>query len=367
MRFFNFGRRQEDLPAWEAATPEQLQLRALPLLKLCASTLEAVECMMISPGSSESTEFEKRLGELRNSIGDTLPSVQAISEIRRESRDSIREMGLWQRREVDQLQKDLVRAIQGLVQELRVALRDQQNLLGDFGDFQNRLETIQSSDDIREIKNGLCSEINVAKRILEWQTDAHTRLQEEYASAVQSLENKIDALRCQSGVDLVTGTYNRTGFEEQFELAKSAAETGSSALTVGVIDIDGFRQLNSENGRQAGDEMLALFGQHLGMALGQDLLLARIGKDEFGVLFNGFTGLLEKRLQSAFKSMPAIRLPGEAASGAEIRLKASAGLTSVLPQESHTEVFQRAESALFEAKRDGGNCIRVRESKKKAA
>lgn len=367
MRLFSFKRRIETDSRWEAASSEQLQTRALPLLRLCLSLLDSVNFMLVSPGSAESKAFESQLAALKGTIEDSIPSFDRLSQVQRESRESIRGIGDWQRRELEQLQKELVGAIRSLVEEIRVALRDHENLLGDFGDFSGRLDAMRACDDIQELKIGLCSEVNVAKRIIEWQSAAHESLRANYEEAVRGLQAHIDEGTETVRRDDLTGLPDQHELESRLETVRSQTLDKNSVLSLAVIDLDNFKRINEENGRQAGDTLLSFFARHLEVAMGSDSVVARTGNDEFSVLFVGFEGLLEKRLRKALDTMPELKVKrGDEGQSAGIALQASAGIASIKESESLSKAAERAGAALNEARRSGGNRIHTFEPKKAA-
>ncbi|MDC7714446.1 diguanylate cyclase [Vogesella sp. LYT5W] len=81
--------------------------------------------------------------------------------------------------------------------------------------------------------------------------------------------------------DPLTGLPNRRAlFDELERLLAQAVRTGSSVL-VGVIDLDGFKQINDRHGHQAGDDFLQAVAQRLQSGLRATEMLGRMGGDEF--------------------------------------------------------------------------------------
>lgn len=84
--------------------------------------------------------------------------------------------------------------------------------------------------------------------------------------------------------DYLTGLYNRRFYEEEFQRRVTGNE-----FPIGVFlgDIDGFKVYNDTYGHAEGDRILVKITQKLGILVGQDGILARIGGDEFAIIVTG--------------------------------------------------------------------------------
>jgi diguanylate cyclase (GGDEF)-like protein len=148
----------------------------------------------------------------------------------------------------------------------------------------------------------------------------------------------------QAHLDPLTGIPNRRAFMT----ALDEALTGDGALV--FIDLDGFKAVNDTLGHAAGDRLLTVVAQRLSAAVGDDDLLARLAGDEFVVLVKdvrdsaGLTGLAD-RMATAFE--PPVLLADTA-----VPVRASIGTTLFTAGQDCQEVLHRADTAMYEAKRD---------------
>ena len=133
--------------------------------------------------------------------------------------------------------------------------------------------------------------------------------------------------------------------------------TVEAPLTIAVIDMDHFKVINDRCGHATGDFVLKEFARLGREALRDSDVLGRWGGEEFLVIMPDAT--LESALASLERMRTlvcAIRLP---ASGAGLRVTLSAGLASGLSSGSLDEVIARADAALYAAKNEGRNLVRV--------
>jgi diguanylate cyclase (GGDEF)-like protein len=160
--------------------------------------------------------------------------------------------------------------------------------------------------------------------------------------------------------DALTGLPNRRRTAELATAALAEARATGSPLTIAIIDMDHFKIINDRCGHATGDFVLKEFARVGREALRDSDVLGRWGGEEFLLIMPGATlefGLasLERMRTMVF----GIHLP---ASGAGLRVSLSAGLaTSQRHGRSLDEMVARADSALYAAKNDGRDLVRVAE------
>jgi diguanylate cyclase (GGDEF)-like protein len=149
--------------------------------------------------------------------------------------------------------------------------------------------------------------------------------------------------RHESRHDVLTGLPNRRAFEEQLESEIARGRRYGGTLTVGLIDLDGFKAINDRCGHGGGDEVLRAVAAHLARLRGADRAF-RFGGDEFVVIFPGADvagarGAMT-RVQRSVRQDPACRGTGF-----------SWGLAELSEHAQADTLLAAADSALYEAKR----------------
>ena len=150
-------------------------------------------------------------------------------------------------------------------------------------------------------------------------------------------------------LDGLTGLPNRRGLDE--DLAVASAET--SVLV--MVDVDHFKIYNDTNGHTAGDEALQLVAEVLSSNLRPGDQAYRYGGEEFCLLLDGVDPSKAQQVAERVRSAVwASVFPGGAAQPGG-RVTISLGLAERHPDESVAAWLERADRALYEAKRNGRN------------
>lgn len=167
-----------------------------------------------------------------------------------------------------------------------------------------------------------------------------------------------EELHRQTVLDPLTGLPNRRHFLECLDLAIGHARTHGECLCLGLIDVDWFKAINDGFGHAAGDQVLRALAQRLLGMLPSDLILARIGGEEFALL------LPRRDLDAAFAVAEAMRVAVAVKPFSVERtvhsLTISVGLAELdTVQGCRAELMRAADRALYAAKSDGRNRVRT--------
>jgi diguanylate cyclase (GGDEF)-like protein len=158
--------------------------------------------------------------------------------------------------------------------------------------------------------------------------------------------------------DALTGCFRRRHALEVMDVELKRARRSQLPLSLIMFDLDHFKEINDRYGHLCGDAVLAAVGQRMNAVLRVSDVKCRFGGEEFLAL------LPDTPLPGARKVADTLRR--ELAEhpidwqGQSIPVSASFGVTAIQPGEDNaTTIISRADAALYRAKQDGRNCVRV--------
>jgi len=165
----------------------------------------------------------------------------------------------------------------------------------------------------------------------------------------------LDQMSEQASIDELTGSYNRRHLTQFLRLQKAMADRGNHIFAICFIDLDHFKNVNDIFGHNIGDRVLRDFARIAKSVTREADCVARYGGEEFLMVFGGVhevdalvaaerIGALLQELQIN-ESQP------------DYRITASMGITEYQAEEEIEVILDRADSALYEAKKAGRNRI----------
>jgi len=175
-------------------------------------------------------------------------------------------------------------------------------------------------------------------------------------SASQQLASK---LAIQATIDSLTNIYNRRAFDELAAKGVSCAQRDKRPISLIMMDIDLFKQVNDNYGHQVGDKVLQEFSLRLKESLREYDILARYGGEEFSLLLpdtNAETAMIIAEKLRDTIAQPVFCLND----GRELKVTASFGVAT--NQGEHInwqQLISFSDQALYYAKESGRNCVRL--------
>jgi diguanylate cyclase (GGDEF)-like protein len=158
--------------------------------------------------------------------------------------------------------------------------------------------------------------------------------------------------------DRLTKVYNRRYFDERLEMEIERARRYGRKLSCVMVDIDGFRDVNSKHGHQAGDSVLKVLSDVLLSSTRSSDIVARYGGEEFVVILPEAAGneaaVLAERLRRSFEARGTCFCDGEPV------VTVSCGVATYPDHASDAATLLRMmDSAVFRAKSEGRNRCEV--------
>jgi diguanylate cyclase (GGDEF)-like protein len=172
-------------------------------------------------------------------------------------------------------------------------------------------------------------------------------LAERVAPAIENARRFREA-RQLADLDSLTGLHNRRYFYETLGREVDRAQRYQRRLSVVIVDVDGFKEINDRIGHLAGDSVLAEIADRIRQVVRSADIPCRVGGDEFAVIVPeaevGQARQLVGRIQRAVSSQPIARAG---------RVRVSAGVADLQPNDSPTSIFERGDESLYAAKHAG--------------
>ncbi|WP_049796422.1 MULTISPECIES: sensor domain-containing diguanylate cyclase [Cupriavidus] len=174
-----------------------------------------------------------------------------------------------------------------------------------------------------------------------------------FARNVTSERQKLRSLEAQTVSDHLTGLLNRKGFDRRFAEALARADDSGQAAALLLVDLDDFKAVNDGYGHSIGDRLLVAFAQRLTRSVRKNDAVARIGGDEFAVILENVGDV--RAVERIASTIVQTALAPVIIDGHEHAATVSVGSAIHRPGQgmSVSELFMRADMALYEAKRHG--------------
>ncbi len=179
----------------------------------------------------------------------------------------------------------------------------------------------------------------------------------ESAGVLLANTRAYDEMRSSASVDSITGIANHRFFIQHLQQEMEAARRDERDLSLLVIDIDTFKEINDRFGHIEGDRVLAEIASRLTNQLREVDLLARYAGDEFVVVLPGVT--MRASLEIAARLLRAVRSrPFELSDGDSIVVTLSIGAaTFPADADTHEELIAAADTAMYLAKGYGRDAV----------
>jgi diguanylate cyclase len=300
------------------------------------SVLDDLAVLVLAVTDSGQREFASYLKRLNERLASFLNTLSEAHEGYSESVESARSFN----------------------QELREQVSGLQASVQDAGDLQTLKQSLEARLD------GLLSTVSEHQK----HRDGH---EEEVAQRLQSLTKKVadmeqeaqsfrdhlEEQRQKALIDPLTGLPNRAGWSERLELEMARWKRYGGELLLAVLDIDHFKRINDSYGHLAGDKVLKIIAGELAKRLRKTDFIARFGGEEFVLLIPSTP--LEGGHQLLQTLLDGVELCPFHFRGERVTITLSAGLTAFVADEGSDTVFERADQALYRAKRSGRNRVEL--------
>ena len=280
------------------------------------------------------------------------------------------------------------RSAQTFLQQLNASLESVQHVLGktitrsaDFADqrfnlnqkLKNGVSEINASVteacELHDLKESVGLQLQKLSETLNQHLQLHEEERRSFSSNTQAMEQKLQETEAQvahyrqelakqkfrSLQDNLTKLPNRSAFEERLSLEFQRWVKSETELTIAIIDVDHFKNINDSFGHIAGDKTLQVIAGTLSKTMKDSAFVCRYGGEEFAIIFcsgeqNAYQHIEKTRDKVA--NIP-FKFKSE-----DIRITISAGIAKFkYNEDTPLAVFERADKALYDAKNSGRNQV----------
>jgi len=173
-----------------------------------------------------------------------------------------------------------------------------------------------------------------------------------YNAAKREAETLVHKLETLSITDPLTGVFNRRHLMVRLDEEMRKAYDNGNPLTLCIIDVDFFKQVNDNFGHLYGDEVLKTITETIGRCLSEEELLGRYGGEEFLLVFrNSDLAAAQEILNRTMAALRDVDWP----QGGPITV--SGGVSVYTKGLSYSKFLEQADKNLYKAKSNGRNRI----------
>lgn len=227
--------------------------------------------------------------------------------------------------------------------------------------IKGKKEKIPSADQeavyLKEYSKKLVSHL---EQKIEELTRLNTELERKVEERTLELKNANKRLEELAVTDDLTKLANRRSFENQFEIEFQRSKRFGHPLSLLIFDIDKFKKINDVYGHPYGDKALCKFTEIFKQNVREVDFVYRYGGEEFILLLPmanlKISGKIGERIRNAIANC---ELDAPSGSMESVKLSVSAGCVTYDSAniETKEELFEKADKALYEAKKAGGNKV----------
>jgi len=254
--------------------------------------------------------------------------------------------------------------------ELISILRDAAKLsVGDSTEFHaqvlassDRFVKISELENIRELRRRIGDEVGNLRCVVAEKQQKDEQAYAQLTRRVETLQKKLAEMEVESTLDPLTKVGNRRRFQTALTRLVTNAHESGAQLSLAMIDVDHFKQINDTHGHPIGDRVLLAVAQCIVKGVRGSDVVARYGGEEFAVLLpNAAAGEVETRFKQLLLDIAASSYEYDVLGRTEkVRFTVSCGVVDIEPGENEDALVKRADEALYEAKKKGRNRVITR-------
>ena len=231
------------------------------------------------------------------------------------------------------------------------------------GEFDNTIskhaETLSTANDPQTTALVLQQIMQDTRNILKENQVTQARIEETSAEIIQ-IKAELEEVKASAEKDSLTGLKNRGTFDKRIDDIVYTQKDPNTTLI--ILDIDHFKRINDNFGHLVGDRVIRYVSALLNQIIGPDHHIARYGGEEFAVILTGVPINDAKQLTEKTRvAMCNSKLQRKDSRETIGKVTLSAGIAILKPDDSVDSFIERADKALYKAKKSGRNKVIISE------
>lgn len=284
----------------------------------------------------------QRYGTCPSNIGESL-FLQNFSQIDEKSEQQL-----------DIVQRAFSQLVTKLSNSIDDTAKQNTNYSAALKENLNNLESFDVDDSLKQVVNELSANANAIY-------DNSENFREKLVSAqteINTLKAELKHTRQEANTDPLTSLCNRRVFESIYNEFVSSHHQ-EEHLSLIIMDIDKFKLFNDTHGHLVGDQILKYVGKILKHECPDSITPVRFGGEEFALLCPQYCKIRATEFAEKIRSKLAATPFSNKQSGQKIPpITASFGVTLKKPNDVLSQIIERADKALYEAKNAGRNTVK---------
>ncbi|KWT86787.1 diguanylate cyclase [Candidatus Magnetominusculus xianensis] len=214
-------------------------------------------------------------------------------------------------------------------------------------------------DDIKKIKDSIKSEVEHMQVVIREKQTSGQRQIEILTRELNALKCDLEKAQTASMTDGLTGAYNRLAMDNYLEKLVDKSVISNAPFALLMMDVDNFKKINDSYGHQIGDSVLVALIRQCKELIRKEDFLARYGGEEFTLILPNAS--LKNAVKKGTEICRAIELScyvlGEKFGDQKLSFTISVGISTFQKGDTVKTVTERADNALYLAKKTGKNKV----------
>ncbi|UTH72644.1 diguanylate cyclase [Chromobacterium sp. IIBBL 290-4] len=298
-----------------------------------------------------------QVGSLQEMLSQEPLSMQQIYQLETSLKEVIRKQGML-KSSLDEAASSLRALLDRFVTRLAMMTDSTDEFHSKIQAHSEKLKQTDNVSDLGGIISALMEDTSVMQLDLTRSRDELVSAKEQVEAAelrIRELESALEAASAKVKEDQLTGAYNRRGLAEYFQREIGRAERTAAPLSVALIDVDNFKQLNDRYGHLAGDDALKYLVDVIKHSLRPADIVARFGGEEFVILMPDTPET--EAVQTVQRLQRELTKTFFLANNDKLLITFSAGVARWHLGEMESDVLERADQAMYQAKINGKNRV----------